>query len=135
MNFIFFLFVTALFLTFVANYLLNPERNPKYTKLLKEDSAPSQEALELTKHVLNGVSALIFIGLILAVPFFRFVAVVGMLALVGKFFYNRHFSGTFTEALEEAVEETVDELSPMEKIDANQGAAAPATLDEAHPQS
>ncbi|KKL24911.1 hypothetical protein LCGC14_2410630, partial [marine sediment metagenome] len=91
MSLVFFLSIFALFLFFFANFILSPERNPRFIKLMEAEHAPSQEVVNVIVGFCNAVGIVLAAVLVLAVPFFRVLAAMAMVGWTIRFFHRRHF--------------------------------------------
>ena len=66
MSLVFFLSIFALFLFFFANFILSPERNPRFIKLMEAEHAPSQEVVNVIVGFCNAVGIVLAAVLVLA---------------------------------------------------------------------
>ena len=124
MSLVFFLFITTLFLFFFANFILSPEKNPLFAKLMEaEDTRDREITAAVVVGLCNAAGIVLAVCLVAVVPFFRALAVIAMAGLVGHFFYRKYCvtvketSETVRSSLCEG--RLVDDLSPLAQIDAD----------------
>ena len=89
MSIIFFLSIFTLFLFFFANFILSPEKNPRFVKMMASEHAPSEETITILAGTCNLAAMALTVMLVAVVPFFRAVAAIVMLGLVVRFFSRR----------------------------------------------
>ena len=128
MSLVFFLSIFALFLFFFANFILSPERNPRFIKLMEAEHAPSQEVVNVIVGFCNAVGIVLAAVLVLAVPFFRVLAAIVMAVMAVWFFYRRLVCGPENFAwTDQDPRPNTPDTAPVHVYESNAGEESPGT--------